>query len=96
MEGNQLEEIKSASIGSIVSEYEKNVDDKWFMFDYHSYIAPSTRYKLDLDNMNLTVVSKSEIKLPDRVFNSDDYGFERVWYTSKDGTRVPMSLLWNK
>jgi oligopeptidase B len=29
-------------------------------------------------------------------FNKDDYASERVWATSPDGTRVPVSLVYRK
>jgi len=51
----------------------------------------STTYSYDLKNDTLTVIKKPGVKLDTR-----DLVTEQVWYTSKDGTKIPMFLLYDK
>ncbi len=60
-------------------------DDGKATLTFTSLIAPETEYDLDLGTGE-RVVSEE----PDVEFATDDYVLNQVWYTSEDGTRVPM------
>ena len=56
-----------------------------------AYSTPATIYRYDLATGKSTVFRKPEVK-----FNPDDYETKQVFYTSKDGTRVPMFITCQK
>ena len=61
----------------------------WFSFE--SFIQPPTLYRLD------TLTNKQEIFAQPKIpFNSDDYNLKQVFFTSKDGTKVPMFIAGHK
>jgi prolyl oligopeptidase len=56
-------------------------------FSFTNYITPPTVLRLDLDSLESQVW-----KSPKLDFDPADYLTERVFYRSKDGTRIPMLL----
>lgn len=65
--------------------------DKEVYFSYTNYITPGTIYKYNVETGKSEVYQKPNIK-----FNPDDYVSEQVFYTSKDGTKVPMMINYKK
>lgn len=61
-------------------------------FDWSTLVQPTATKKLDLETGEVSTLK--EAKLPG--FNPDDYTVERKWFTSADGTRVPMTLAHKK
>ena len=58
---------------------------------FSSYTTPQSIYRYAAST------GKRELWFRDPIpFKSDDYEMEQVWYTSKDGTRVPMFLVHRK
>ena len=60
-------------------------------YSFSSYNRPSTIYRYDVSNGESTVWEQPEVS-----FNPDDFVVEQKFYTSKDGTRVPMFLVRSK
>ena len=59
--------------------------------NFESFIAPPTIYRLD------TLTGKREIFAQPKVpFDTSQYELKQVFYTSKDGTRVPMFIAGKK
>jgi len=58
---------------------------------FTSYIFPPTIYRFNADKNNPEIFHREEVS-----FNSDDYISEQVFFTSKDGTKVPMSITYKK
>ncbi len=56
-----------------------------------SYTFPSRIYKVDLRNYQTSLYFKPEID-----FKSENFETKQVWYTSKDGTKVPMFITHKK
>ncbi len=54
-------------------------------------MTPGEVERLDLNNMKLTTFHKPDVKV-----NPDDYVVEQKWYKSKDGTSVPMFIVYKK
>ena len=54
---------------------------------YTSFDTPTTVNRLDVSTGEVTVFRKPEVD-----FDSDDYIVKQVFFTSKDGTRVPMFI----
>lgn len=66
-------------------------DDTYAFYDFYSFTYPACIYRYDLATGNSEVFKKStpNAKL-------DDFETEQVFYTSKDGTKVPMFLVHKK
>jgi len=65
--------------------------DKEGFYEFDSFIRPPTIYHYD------TATGKSDVFYQSKVpFDSDAYELKQVFYTSKDGTRVPMFIAGKK
>ncbi len=90
MEGKLIREIKLPGVGS-AGGFGGKKEDKEMYFSFTNYKTPSSIYKFDADSGNYDMYWKPEID-----FNSDDYESNQVFYTSKDGTKVPMIITHKK
>ncbi len=90
MEGKLIREIKLPGVGS-AGGFGGKKDDKEMYFSFTNYKTPGTTYKFDADSGEYDVYWKPEID-----FNSDEYESKQVFYTSKDGTKVPMIITHKK
>lgn len=90
MTGKLEHEIKLPAIGT-ASGAGGNVDDKIVFYTFTSFTFPPTIYKYDISSGESTVWQKPDVK-----FNPDDYETKQVFYTSKDGTKVPMFIVSKK
>jgi prolyl oligopeptidase len=86
MDGKQIREIELPGVGS-VGGFNGKKEDKELYFSFSNYINPSTIYKFDPKTANYEVYKKPTIG-----FDSDDYVSKQIFYTSKDGTKVPMII----
>jgi prolyl oligopeptidase len=90
MNGKRLGEIELPSLGTVAG-LSGRYDGTDVFFTFTSFVQPSTVYRYDVKGDDLAVVERNEVKVdPSR------YATEQVWYTSKDGTRVPMFLVYRK
>ena len=89
LDGNREHEIKLPSLGSVGFSGDKN--DKECFFTFTSFTVPSSTYRYDIDNNTYTL-----LRAPKVGFNADDFITEQVFYPSKDGTRIPMSITYKK
>ena len=80
-------------IGSIMEISAKKMNSRFF-YKFVSYFEPQIIYECDLsaDKMETKVRFIPEIKC----FNKDDYTINQVFYTSKDGQRIPMYVMHRK
>jgi prolyl oligopeptidase len=90
LEGNLKKEIKLPNLGSIVNLSGQKHDNNMF-FRFTSFIQPPTIYKYNLKEDKLEIYQKSLAK-----FHHEDYVSEQIFYTSKDGTKVPMFVSYKK
>ena len=67
-------------------------DDKYVFYNFTSFNFPPTIYKYDIATQKSTVFRTVDIP----GFKSEDYETKQVFYKSKDGTRVPMFLVYKK
>jgi len=87
--GKQEHEIELPGLGSV--GFSGNKDDKELFYSFTSFTFPATIYKYDMNT------NRSELYLAPKVaFNPDEYTTEQVFYTSKDGTKIPMFLVYRK
>ena len=89
-EGNKVREIKLPGIGS-ASGFGGKKENKNFYFSFTNYITPGSSYKYNVDTGAYDLYWKPEID-----FKSDDYESKQVFYTSKDGTEIPMIITHKK
>lgn len=88
--GKFLSNLDNEVIGSI-GGFAGEPEDVETFYTVTSYITPASIYRYDITNNKSTLYKKSEIK-----FNSDEYVTEQKFYTSKDGTKVPMFITHKK
>ncbi|PID94901.1 MAG: S9 family peptidase [Bacteroidetes bacterium] len=88
-DGTYLYDVKVA-IGSVGGFGGKKEDNITF-YRYTSYTTPSIIYKYDVAKNESEEFDRSAIQ-----FDSDAYETRQVFYTSKDGTRVPMFITHKK
>jgi len=66
-------------------------EEKVLYYSFTNYTTPGTIYSFDAKS------GKSELYQRPKVdFNSDDYESKQVFYTSKDGTKIPMIITHKK
>jgi len=88
--GNMLREIILPGVGS-ASGFSGRKEDREVYYSFSNYTTPSTIYRLDPATGDAQVYKKPEV-----LFNSENYTSEQVFYSSKDGTRVPMIITHKK
>lgn len=62
-------------------------------FSYTSLITPTKTIEYDLENDEQTILKQTEVL---GGYNANDYQSERFFATAKDGTKVPVSLVYKK
>lgn len=88
--GKKLYEVNLPTLGTVSGISGDNNDNEAF-YIFTSYTFPATIYRFDTKNNHAELFRKSEV-----AFNPSDYISEQVFYTSKDGTKVPMSIIYKK
>ncbi|MBN2864087.1 MAG: S9 family peptidase [Bacteroidales bacterium] len=73
------------------SGFRAKKQDREIYYSFTNYTTPAIIYKIDPVSGDAT-----EFKTPVVLFNGDDYVTEQIFYTSKDGTRVPMIITYKK
>ncbi|WP_044210457.1 prolyl oligopeptidase family protein [Flammeovirga sp. OC4] len=90
LKGNKEREIKLPGVGTASGFYGED-DDKTLFYSFTSYTMPSTTFEYTIESGE----SKEYIR-PNVKFNPNEYTSEQVFYTSKDGTKVPMIITYKK
>ena len=89
-DGHFISNLDNDMIGTI-GGFSGDPEDTETFYTVTSYTTPSLIYKYDITNNKSELYKKSEIN-----FNSDEYVTEQKFYTSKDGTKVPIFLTHKK
>lgn len=85
--GKMEREIEFPTYGTASFSYDK--EEKEIFYSFTSFTYPATIFKYDI------ATNKSEKYIEPTVkFNPEQYTTEQIFYTSKDGTRVPMFLVY--
>lgn len=89
-EGKLIRTIDLPGIGT-AGGFSGKETEKDLYFSFTNYITPGTTYKFNADS------GKSEVYLkPNVKFNPENFVSEQVFYTSKDGTKIPMMINYKK
>jgi prolyl oligopeptidase len=83
-------EIKLPGIGSAAG-FDGNRDDKEIFYSFSSFNYPPTIFRYDIATGKTDLFRKSEVKI-----NTDNYETVQSFFTSKDGTKVPMFITYKK
>ena len=89
-EGNLVREVELPGVGS-AGGFGAKKDEDVLYYSFTNYVTPGTIYKYQIEEGTSEVYNKPNID-----FNSDDFESEQVFYTSKDGTKVPMIITYKK
>ena len=82
--GNFIRTVQLPAIGSVGGFDGKREDDHAY-YSVANYTTPGNIYRYDLESGESTLFRASEVK-----FDESNYTTSQVFFTSKDGTRVPM------
>ncbi|MBP2831197.1 S9 family peptidase [Aquimarina sp. U1-2] len=88
--GKLIREVELPGIGS-ASGFSAKKEEKELYYIFSNYKTPSTIYKLDITEGTSELYHKSKID-----FDPDLYESKQVFFTSKDGTKVPMIITYKK
>ena len=71
-----------------------SASQKWpeIFYSLTSFVYPSTRYSYNAATGESIMIGRNEIQ----GFNFDDYTTEQIFYTSADGTKIPMFITYKK
>lgn len=90
LDGKPLGEVSLPGLGS-ASGIGGRWDSNEAFFGFRSFVTPQTIYRYDVQT------GKTELWAQPKVpFKSDEFEVRQVWYSSKDGTKVPMFLVHKK
>lgn len=88
--GKQIREIVLPGLGS-AGGFSARKDEKELYYGYTGYTAPYSIFKLNIES------GKTELyKQPKVEFKPEEYESKQIFYTSKDGTKIPMIITHKK
>lgn len=88
--GKEIREIELPGVGS-VGGFGGKKEDTTLYYSFTNYITPGTIYAFDPKDGTSKVYEQPKVK-----FDSSQYESKQVFYTSKDGTKVPMIITHKK
>jgi prolyl oligopeptidase len=89
-EGKQIREVVLPGLGS-AGGFSGKMEDKEVFYSYTDYTHAISYYKMSTETGKTNLYKKPTID-----FNADDYVSKQVFYTSKDGTKIPMIITHKK
>ncbi|WP_313112654.1 prolyl oligopeptidase family serine peptidase [Aequorivita sediminis] len=89
-DGKLIREIELPGVGS-AGGFGTKKEEKELYYSFTNYVTPGSIYKFNIE----TGDSESFIK-PEIDFNPDNFESNQVFYTSKDGTKIPMIITHKK
>ncbi len=89
-DGSKKQEVKLPGLGSI-SGFSGDDKTLTLFYSFTSFTVPNLSYKYDIKTNKSTLYHKSALD-----FNMNDYETKQVFYPSKDGTMIPMFIVYKK
>jgi len=87
------EETYEASISSYYIELNPEIDTSFLRYEYTSLTTPDSIFDYNMNTKEKKLLKQQEV-LGD--FDSNNYHAERLYATARDGTKVPISLVYRK
>jgi prolyl oligopeptidase len=87
--GKKMGEIKYPSFGTASNVNDNHIDSILY-YSFNSFGIPPTIYSYNINSGNSTEFKKSEFK------GNLDIVTERIFFPSKDGTKIPMFIVYKK
>ncbi|MFC3561494.1 prolyl oligopeptidase family serine peptidase [Pedobacter jamesrossensis] len=88
--GKKIKEVKLPDIGTL-SGFGGYKDDKEFFYSFTNFTTPGTIYRYNIEQGESMLYKKSALK-----FSTKNFETKQVFYSSKDGTKVPMFIVHKK
>lgn len=88
--GSKIRTVKLPGLGT-ASGFGSKKEEKEMYFSFTNYKTPGTTFKYDVETGEYEKYWEPKID-----FNPENYVSEQVFYTSKDGTKVPMMITHKK
>jgi|TARA_R100000479_G_scaffold165252_1_gene104521 prolyl oligopeptidase len=89
-DGNKIRDIELPGVGS-AGGFGAKKDEKELYYSFTNYVTPGSIYKFDIEEGTSELYRKPEID-----FNPESYESKQIFYTSKDGTKIPMIITHKK
>lgn len=89
-EGKLIREIELPGIGT-AGGFGGKKEETTLYYSFTNYVTPGTIYEFDPKSGTSKVYNKPKVD-----FKSEDFESKQVFYTSKDGTKVPMIITYKK
>ena len=90
MDGNLEREIELPGIGTVYG-FGALKDDTYLYYTFTSFTTPVTIYKYTIADGTSELYIKPKVS-----FSPEDYETNQIFYTSKDGTKIPMFIVHKK
>ena len=91
LDGKKFADIPLPAIGAVFSASGR-YDRKEIFFGFQSFTVPPSIYRVDLTDVKSALWAKVDAPSID----PSAYDVRQVWYTSKDGTKIPMFVVSKK
>lgn len=89
-QGNRVRDIHLPGLGTASGLGGKNEQSQLY-YTFTNYVTPPTIFSFDVESGSSKIYQRSESP-----FESDQFESKQVFYTSKDGTQVPMLISYKK
>tara|TARA_R110002012_G_scaffold73953_3_gene187929 strand:- start:13917 stop:16079 length:2163 start_codon:yes stop_codon:yes gene_type:complete len=89
-DGKLIREVKLPGVGS-AGGFGTKKEEKELYYSFTNYVTPGSIYKYDIASGDSELFIKPEID-----FNPENFESHQVFYTSKDGTKIPMIITHKK
>jgi len=90
MEGKFLQDFELPGIGS-AGGFSGEKDETEAFFSFSSYTIPPSIYMINTADLSYNLFKKPQLK-----FDTEQFATEQIWYSSKDGTKIPMFITHKK
>lgn len=95
LKGEPMGGIELPGLGSVgfgpSTGFSEDPDGSGLLYSFRTFLDPGSVYRYDFESEESTVYHASGV-----TFDADPYTTEQVFYTSADGTRVPMFIVRRK
>ncbi|CCW20111.1 Prolyl endopeptidase [Sphingobium indicum BiD32] len=90
LDGRKVGDVPLPGMGTAAGFGGRDGDPETF-FSFSGFTTPSSIYRFDTSTLQSQLFAQPELP-----FNPDEYGVEQISYLSRDGTRVPMTVIRKK